>query len=69
MWHRTLTLLLLSSLLLLAACSTEAVNRGAYNAVYQKDCLDRTGSMDCDPQHPSYDTYKKQREAELKPAP
>jgi hypothetical protein len=69
MWRKTLTVILLSQLLTVAACTREALNRGAYDAAYQKECLDRTGTMNCDPQHPSYDKYNKQRTEETKPSP
>jgi len=62
-------LLALPALLLLpalSACGTEALKRGAYEGVYQKDCVDRTGSTSCDPDHPSYDEYKREREKALK---
>lgn len=62
-------LLLLSMLGILSACGSEALTRGAYDAAYQKECLDRTGTMNCDPQHPSYDEYNQQRKEAAKPAP
>lgn len=55
---RPLTLLLL---LALSACSTEAAKRAAYEAAYQKSCLDRDGTTQCDASHLSYDEYRKQR--------
>jgi hypothetical protein len=46
-------------------CTSDAVKRSAYEAVHQKGCMDRTGSPNCDPEHPSYDAYKKQRDEVL----
>lgn len=48
--------------LLLAACSSEGARRAAYEAAYQKGCLDRGAQANCDPQHPSYDEYRKQHQ-------
>ena len=49
------------------ACSSEATKRAAYEALYQKDCMDRTGIPQCDPEHKDYDEYRKEREEVLKP--
>ena len=49
------------------ACSTEATKRAAYEALYQKDCIDRTGIPQCDPDHQDYDQYSKERDEALKP--
>jgi hypothetical protein len=54
-------------LLTLSACASEPVRRGAYEAIYQKGCLDRAGKPNCDPEHKSYDQYKKEREESQKP--
>lgn len=50
-----------------AACTSEATKRAAYEALYQKDCIDRTGIPQCDPEHKDYDEYRKEREEVLKP--
>jgi len=50
-----------------AACSSEATKRAAYEALYQKDCIDRTGIPQCDPEHKDYDEYRKEREEVLNP--
>ena len=47
------------------ACSSEATKRAAYEALYQKDCIDRTGIPQCDPEHKDYDEYRKEREEVL----
>jgi hypothetical protein len=49
-------------LTLLSGCTSDEVKRGAYNALYQKSCMDRAGTPDCDPEHKSYDQYKHDRE-------
>lgn len=49
----------------LAGCAAESFNRGAYEAAYQKDCIDRTGHPACDPEHETYESYKTNREQEL----
>ena len=48
------------------ACTSESVKRGSYEALYQKQCMDRTGTPNCEPGHESYDAYRKDREAVLK---
>ena len=57
--------LLAAGALLLAlafsACSSEELKRAAYEAAYQKGCMDRSAMPNCDPAHPSYDEYKRAR--------
>jgi hypothetical protein len=53
----------------LPACSSDQVKRSAYEAVYQKDCMDRTGVSSCDPTHMTYDEYNEDRERLVKPGP
>jgi hypothetical protein len=59
---RTLVLLTLT----LPGCTSEAVKRGTYDALYQKQCMDRSGVPNCDAEHKSYEQYKKDREETLK---
>ena len=56
------TSIVLTLLLVLSACASESAKRGAYEAIYQKGCMDREGKLNCDPEHKSYDQYKKERE-------
>jgi hypothetical protein len=49
-----------------AACTSESVKRSTYEALQQKQCIDRTGNPDCEPGHESYDAYQKDRAAVLK---
>jgi hypothetical protein len=57
--------LALSLVVALSACTSDAAKRSAYEALHQKGCMDRTGVPNCDPDHPSYETYKKEREKVL----
>jgi len=54
-------------LLVLSACTADAVKRGAYEALYQKRCMDISATPSCDPQHKTYDEYRTSREKALKP--
>ena len=49
--------------LTLSACTAESVKQGSYEALYQKQCLDRTGIPNCEPGHESYDAYQNDRDA------
>lgn len=65
---KRLTILL--SLLLLpfvSACSTETVKRSAYELLHQKQCIETTGSPNCDPEHKNYDRYRKDRDSLKRP--
>lgn len=62
MKRNTITAVAAFLLLTLSACTSEAVKRGAYESIYQKQCMDRTGTPNCDPEHKGYDDYKKERE-------
>lgn len=53
-------------LLVLSGCASERLTGGAYEAVYQKHCMDTVGRPNCDPAHQSYDDYKREREEALK---
>jgi hypothetical protein len=48
--------------LALAACTSEGLKRGAYESLHQKQCMDRTGEPNCDPEHSSYENYQGDRE-------
>lgn len=51
-----------------SGCTTsDAARHAAYEAAYQKGCIDRTGTPHCDPEHESYDDYRKQREKLVTP--
>lgn len=64
-----ITYLLISLLLLTTnGCSSESLKRNTYEAIYHKECLDRTQTPNCDPEHPSYNSYQQQRKEEIAPA-
>lgn len=50
----------------LTACTSEAVKRGSYEALRQKQCADNARGLACDPAHQPYEQYDKDREAMLK---
>lgn len=56
-------------LLALSGCAAESGKRVTYDVLYQRACIERTGTLNFDPQHKDYDQYKKDREELLKPPP
>jgi len=46
----------------LSACSGEQVKHMVYDALYSRQCVDEKGYPDCNPRHPSYDQYKRERD-------
>lgn len=48
--------------LLLSACTSVEVKRATYESAYQKECIERTGRQNCDPEHKPYDEYIKERD-------
>jgi|GEM_PF-3751247 len=57
--------LLCIALINLSACTMDDVKRNAYDSLYQRNCLDRYGVPDCDPQKKSYDRYQYDRDQSL----
>ena len=57
------TFILLALLVVLGGCSKDQVKRGTYDALHQRECIERTGQPNCDPNYPSYEEYKRQRAA------
>lgn len=53
-------------LLILSGCTSERLTGGAYEAVYQMQCMDTVGILNCDSEHKNYDDYKKERGEALK---
>ncbi len=49
-----------------SACTSDHVKRAAYEAVYQKGCIDRTGLPACNSDRQSYDQYQSERAKLLK---
>ncbi len=55
--------------LALTGCASESGKRVTYDVLYQRACIERTGTLNCDPEHKDYDRYKKEREELLKAQP
>ena len=49
-----------------SACTSDHIKRSAYEAAYQKGCIDRIGTANCDPEHKSYEQYARDREQLMK---
>ncbi len=45
-----------------SACTSDHIKRAAYEAVYQKGCIDRTGMPNCNPEHMTFEEYGKERD-------
>lgn len=50
----------------LSDCTAARLTGGAYEAVYQRQCMDTAGNPNWDPEHKSYDDYKRERQEALK---
>ena len=50
-----------------SACTSGNIKRAAYEATYQKGCIDRVGVPNCDPGQPSYAEYSNDRERLTRP--
>lgn len=48
-------------------CTQERLQRSGYQMLYDRQCLVEQGELNCDPNHPSYDTYQQQRQQLLQP--
>ncbi len=51
----------LGLMVILSGCTSKQVKRSSYDALYQRQCIERTGQPNCDPEHPSYEEYRRQR--------
>jgi hypothetical protein len=51
----------------LTACTSESVKRSTYETLNQAQCTVNRQTPDCNPEHPSYDQYQKDREEALQP--
>lgn len=49
-----------------SACTSDHVKRAAYEATYQKSCIDRIGLPACNPDHLSYEQYQAERDRLVK---
>lgn len=54
-------LILLSLLVLLAACSKEAVKRSGYGAVKIYNCNEQINDPACSEHYPTYEEYQRER--------
>lgn len=52
---------------LLSACTSEQIKANTYEAIQQKDCMDRTGVPHCNPDRKGYEAYKQERDRLLTP--
>jgi|APDOM4702015159_1054818.scaffolds.fasta_scaffold513811_2 hypothetical protein len=50
----------------LGGCTSQQLANGAYEAGYQHECIQHTGALDCDPNHPGYEDYRQARDTEVK---
>ena len=57
------TFILFALLVVLGGCSQEQVKRSTYDALHQRECIERSGQPNCDPNYPSYEEYQRQRAA------
>jgi hypothetical protein len=44
-----------------SACTSDGIKRAAYEAAYQKGCMDRSATPNCDPEHQTYEDYSRGR--------
>lgn len=67
MRHTTPVLLLavVAIVIGVAGCTGEQVRRATYNALHDKNCIDKVGYSNCDPNRPSYDQYQRERDKTL----
>ena len=49
----------------LPAYTSDEIKRAGYDILYQNQCMREEGMPDCDPDHMSYDEYKKIRDEEF----
>lgn len=50
------------------ACSSDHFKRAAYEAIYEKGCIDRVGLPNCSPERLSYEQYQAERQWPVKRA-
>jgi hypothetical protein len=46
----------------MAGCSSTSFKQAAYEGLHSRQCIEKTGNPDCDPDHISYEEYKKERD-------
>ena len=47
---------------LLTGCSSNNLNRDIYNALQQRECIQKTGEPNCDSGQPDYAEYHRERD-------
>lgn len=50
-------------LVILLGCSSNNINRDIYNALIQRECIQKTGEPNCESGQPTYEEYQREREA------
>lgn len=65
MHHMKSILFSLTVAVILCGCSGEQVKHMVYDALYSRQCMDQKGYANCDPHHPSYDQYRRERDRVL----
>ena len=55
-------LLIAFVVLTLFACSSNKVNKTVYDALIQRECIQKTGEPNCDSGQPSYEEYRHERQ-------
>lgn len=53
----------LMALMILHGCASNDTNRTVYDALIQRECIQKTGQPNCNSGQPSYDEYRREREA------
>ncbi|WP_455198320.1 hypothetical protein [Kaarinaea lacus] len=55
--------MLVTLLTVVSGCASSDSNRTVYDALIQRECIQKTGEPNCDSGQPSYDEYRREREA------
>ena len=54
-------LFLLLTVMVLLGCSSKEFNKNVYDALIQRECIQKTGEPNCDFDQPSYEDYQRER--------
>jgi len=49
-----------------SACTSDHIKRAAYEAAYQKRCIESAGTPNCDPEHQTFEEYSGDRDPLMK---
>lgn len=55
-------LFMVSMLTTHSGCSSNSVNKDIYKALIQRECIQKTGEVNCDSGQPSYEDYQRERD-------